>query len=131
MYIPKQLEGRITRLERELKKVLDFLELSSTVDPFNWQDLTKADKTIIRCLLAKKYEGATTTRIADELGMDKPKTTGRAIIWRKLRRIQRISKRMKGAPIVIPYLKRWVMNYDEFTFKRVDEKDLGGYGTGD
>lgn len=67
--------------------------------------------------MAKTFDGATTKEMAEVLQLNKPETSGRTIVWRRLKRIQNISKRMKGAPIVISERKRWVMNFDEFTFK--------------
>jgi len=79
--------------------------------------LTELDKGILKHLLAKTFDGATTKEMAEVLQLNKPETSGRTIVWRRLKRIQNISKRMKGAPIVISERKRWVMNFDEFTFK--------------
>lgn len=111
------LEEKVNRLRREVKKIMDVLELSPTVDPLDWKDFTELDKGIIKHLLEKKYAGDTTTGIAEAIGLDKPTSTGRVIVWRRLKRIQRISNRIKGAPIVLIDKKRWFMNYDEFTYK--------------
>lgn len=116
----KQLERRIIRLERELKKVLDILELSPITNPFKWQDLTDLDKKILKHLLSQKHKGATTTEIAKALPLDNPEGSGRTIIWRRLKRIQNISKKLKGAPIVISERKCWIMNFDEFTFTETE-----------
>lgn len=116
----KQLARRVERLERELKKVLDILELSPVTNPFNWQDLTELDKEILTFLLNRKYKGATTTEIAKSLNLDNPESSGRTIIWRRLKRITKISIGLKGAPVVVTNAKRWLMNYDEFTFTETE-----------
>lgn len=78
--------------------------------------MTELDKRILKHLLGCEYRGATTTEMARALGLDNPESSGRTIIWRRLKRIEKISIRLKGMPIVITSVKRWLMNYDEFHF---------------
>ena len=114
----KKIEDRMERLEKEMKKVKEILELSPITDPLSWEILTEEEKRIVEYLLKKKFEGATTTEIAEALNMDSPTKSGRVIIWRRLKRVQRISKRSQGAPLVICEGKRWFMNYDQYSFAR-------------
>jgi hypothetical protein len=112
----KKIEERIDRLEKDIKKVKEILELVPVTEPLKWEILTEEEKRIIEYLLKKKFEGATTTEIAEALNMDSPTTSGRVIVWRRLKRVQRVSKRMKGAPLVVCEGKRWFMNYEEYSF---------------
>lgn len=113
------LERRVRELEKDVKKIKEILQLAEVLNPITWEVFNDRQRRIIKYLLSKKYAGATTTEIAKAIGLDNPKS-GRTIIWRELKRIQRISKRMKGDPIVVCEGKRWTMNYDDFTFEDVE-----------
>ena len=116
MYGMKDLERRIERLEREVKKIFDALALSKVVNPIEWKDISDLDKKIIKFLHKKKYDGATTTEIAKAVGLKDPESYGRTTVWRRLKRIEYISRRIEGSPIVVVERKRWRLNYDEFDF---------------
>lgn len=117
------LEKRVDRMERELKKILKILELVPAVNIAEWKDFSPLDRGILKVLLKKQYAGETTTMIAKELGLENPATSGRVVVWRRLQRITKVSKRIKGAPIVLSEYKRWKLNLDEFTF--VEGEDNG------
>jgi len=116
------LEKRLRKLEADVKKIKEILELAEVINPLGWKDYTDRQKQIIEYLLSKKYEGATTPEIAKALKLPEPEKSGRTIVWRELKRIQRISKRIKGSPIVICQGKRWTMNYEDFTFEEIKVK---------
>jgi hypothetical protein len=112
----EELEKRVRRVEKEIKNIKEVLELAPVVNPLRWDIFTDLEKAIIQYLLDKKFEGATTTEMARKLNLPSPEGSGRVIVWRRLRRIQRLSKRKKGVPIVVYESKRWFMNYEEFSF---------------
>lgn len=114
-----KLERRVERIEERLKRIEDSLELSPMITTFDWKDFSERDKTILTFLLNKGREGATTTEIAVGLNFSEPETSGRAIVYVRLKRIERISKRLKGSPIILCERKRWYLNYDDFNFPEV------------
>ena len=113
----KSLESRLKRIEERLKRIEDILELSPTIVSFDWKEFNERDKEILEYLYCKGREGATTTEIATNLRFPNPESSGRTIVYRRLKRIERISRRIKGLPIVIYEAKRWFLNYDDFDFK--------------
>lgn len=131
-----KLEMRIKRIEARLKQIEDVLELSNTVSSFDWKEFSDKDQAILNFLLKKGREGATTTEIATELAFPNPETSGRTIVYTRLKRIERISRRIKGLPIVITERKRWYLNFDDFSFPEVkaderteeDREASGGAG---
>lgn len=111
------MEKRLERLEARVKRIERELELGGVVVSFDgWTDFTERDKAILNTLLQKNRKGATTTEIAETIGLEAPETSGRTIVYTRLKRIARISNRLKGAPIVVSERKRWYLNYDEFDF---------------
>ena len=114
-----KLEKRVQRIEERLKRIEDAMELSPMIMSFDWKDFTERDKGILNFLLEKGREGASTTEIAEKLEFEEPETSGRTIVYTRLKRIERISKRLKGAPLVISERKRWYLNYDDFNFPEV------------
>ncbi len=105
-------------VELRLKRIEDIMELSDVVSSFDWKDFSDKDKAILNFLLKKERAGATTTEIATELDFPNPETSGRTIVYTRLKRISRISTRIKGLPIVITERKRWYLNFDDFNFPK-------------
>jgi len=132
--LPAKLEKRLKSIEERLKRIEKELEFGGLIiSSFDWKDFTDRDKAILNYLLQRGREGATSTEIAEAIGMDSPESGGRTIVYTKLRRIERISKRLKGQPIVVNERKRWFLNYDEFDFpevKKTDEPSENGEITG-
>jgi hypothetical protein len=61
--------------------------------------------------------GASSVELAIILNLKSPQKSGRTIIYRRLRRIEAITRREKGQPIVIQERKKWYLNMDEYQFK--------------
>jgi len=118
-----KLERRLRRIEDRLKRIEDTLELSETITSFEWKDFSERDKAILHTLLEKGREGASTTEIANALNLEAPETGGRTIVYTRLKRVERISRRIKGTPIVICERKRWYLNYDDFDFPEVKKNE--------
>jgi len=111
-----KLENRLKSIEERLKRIEDALELSPAVMSFDWKTFSDRDKAILNYLLSKGREGDTTTQIARQLGLNNPEESGRTIIYRRLKRIENISRKIKGSPIVSYDRKRWSLNYEVFQF---------------
>jgi len=111
-----KFERRLERLEARVKRIEKELEIGGMVVTFDWKDFYQKDREILNFLLQKGREGATTTEIAQAVGFDAPETSGRTLVYAKLKRIERISNRLKGAPIIIMDRKRWFLNFEEFDF---------------
>lgn len=105
----QRLDDRVKRIEREL-------ELADVITSFDWRDFMERDKYILSALLKHGRRGATTTQIARELEIPRPETVGRAIVYRRLKRIAYVSRRLKGFPIVICERKVWSLNFRDFAF---------------
>jgi len=123
-----KIERRIERLEERVRRVEKELELGGTIISFDWKDFSIRDKQILEALLRKGREGATTTELANTIGLNSPEAGGRTIVYTRLRRIERISKRLKGVSIIVMDRKRWFLNFDEFNFpeiKKSGEELLG------
>ena len=67
-------------------------------------------------------EGASTVELATLLNLKNPTKSGRTIIYRRLIRIEEITRRQKGQPIVIQERKKWYLNTDEYQFKITEDK---------
>jgi len=91
--------------------------MSPTVTSFDWKEFNERDQAILSYLYSKEQAGATTTEIAEKIGLKEPETSGRTIVYRRLKRIERISRRIKGTPIIYYDRKIWSLNYDAFQFK--------------
>jgi hypothetical protein len=118
----RTIEKRFKKIEERLKRIEDELELSPAVTSFDWKEFSEEDKKILGILLAKERLGATTTEISEEMGHSDPEGSGRVLVYRKLKRIERVSKRVKGFPIVTSNGRRWSLNYDDFHFHMETEK---------
>ena len=119
----KKLEIRVQRIEEKLRRIEDVLELGDNVTTFDWKDFSLLDKSVLDKLLEKGREGSTTTEIAKELNLKEPETSGRTIIYTRLKRIERISRRIKGIPIIVSERKRWYLNYEDFRFPEVKKDE--------
>lgn len=109
-------------LRRKVKQIADVLEMSDVIVSFNWKQLQPRDAEILKCLEKHEREGATTTQLAREVGIKKPTTSGRKIVLRRLKRVQEISRRIKGQPIVVTKKRLWFLNWDEFDFQIEEEE---------
>jgi hypothetical protein len=110
------MEKQLELLNRRLKKVEEILELTDIIASFDWDAFTERDRAILTHLYKVERKGATTIELAKALGLNKPETSGRTIVYRRLKRIEQISKRLKGLPIIIEERKKWYLNTDDFTF---------------
>lgn len=115
--IKPSAESRFKNIENRLKRIEDVLEFSPSIASFDdWIDFTDRDKKILFILLNKERQGASTTAIATELGMEVPEGTGRVLVYKRLKRIERVSRKIKGMPIVLYEKKKWSLNFDDFQF---------------
>ena len=105
-------------LENRVKRIEDELSLSPTIVGFDWAGFSERDKSILEYLLQKGREGDTTTNIAEALEFKDPEFAGRVKIYRSLKRIERISRKLKGLPIVIYERKKWSLAFDDYQFIR-------------
>lgn len=116
-----RLEERVKNLESRVKRIEDQLELSPAVVSFDWTEFSDRDKAILNFLLGKDRAGGTTTEIAQGLEMSEPETSGRVKVYRRLKRIERVSRKLKGLPIVNYERKKWSLNFDDFQFHVKEE----------
>jgi len=118
--MPKQniaIENRFKNIEARLKRAEDILEISNTVTSFNWKGFTERDIAILKVLYQKMKTGASSVELAIILNLKSTQKSGRTIIYRRLRRIEAITRREKGQRIVIQERKKWYLNMDEYQFK--------------
>lgn len=112
----REVAKRLIILEKRVKKIYKVLELAQAVYPLEWKQFNDLDKSIITILIQSNREGASTTEIAQKLNLENPKTVGRVVIYERLKRIAKISNRLKGSPFVISSHRKWVMNWDDYDF---------------
>lgn len=115
----KKLRSDVDNLKRDMKQVKDLLDLSAIVDPLTWKDLSDLDRLILKALLAAGHAGMETPALAQACGLPyrgKERAKGRHAIWQQLRKIRKISYRLKGDYIVLLESRRWRMNWEDFTF---------------
>lgn len=119
------IRAELKNLSNRIKRVEDALQFSPTVVSFDWDDFSDLDKRILDALLIKGRRGETTTKLAVALDVREPETSGRVVVYRRLRRIERISRKIKGFPIVIYETKKWSLNYTDFQFiiKKDEEEE--------
>lgn len=109
-----KLEKQVTMLKKEVKLIKEQLGfLPPLLSPLEWESLDLLDKKILRLLLKKKGTFISTVKLGAFLHEHRGK------IWRHLKKIERISAKMKGEPIVAYYSskKAWAMNWDEYEFE--------------
>lgn len=122
MVVAKLVKRRLDDYERRLKRIEEVLEFSPAVTSFDWKDFSDRDKDILAVLLEAGREGTTTTEVATKLELLNPETSGRAVVWKRLRRVEKISVQIKGFPLVRLVRKRWSLNFDDFTFDVKEEE---------
>jgi len=118
-----QILSRLESIEARLRRVERILEPHPSIVSFDWKDFTDRDELLLNTLLQKGRKGLTTPKLARAIGLKKPETSGRSIVYRRLRQIERVSKRLKGSSIVIYNKKRWSLNFDEFSFHIKEEEE--------
>ncbi len=120
----KQLEIKVESIHKRLRRVEADLEMLPTVTSFDeWTTLTERDRRILAALPSYGFEGASTLQLAKDISLNKPKTSGRTIVLRRLYRIQKVSTKMKGAPLVLSVGRKWSLNFDDFSFALEEKKD--------
>ena len=113
-----KLKERVTRLERWRRRVDDVMALlPESIDPLTWKVIDDLDKEILNLLLHKGV-ALSTSELADKL-----KGVHRTKVWRRMKKISKASKKLKGDSIVVfdPSSKKWSMNVEEFDFKQLEE----------
>lgn len=114
----RHLELEVKGLKKRLSRIEADLELLPTVTSFDgWSSLTLRDKAILEALHGYEQDGATTLELAKKIGLAKPETSGRTIVNRRLKRIQEVSVRRKGASLVVRQSRKWVLNFEDFKFE--------------
>jgi len=114
----RKLAESYKRLERKVKRIEDELALlPESIDPLTWKSLDPLDKEILGLLLHKGVS-LSTTELADKL-----KGVHRTKVWRRMKKISKLSRKLKGDTIVLfdPSTKKWSMNTEEFDFKQLEE----------
>ena len=117
-----KLKERVSRLEKSVRRIREELAiLPETVDPLNpksWKYFDDLDRQILTLLLQGKP--LSTVEVAHKIGK-----VHRTKIWRRLKKIYRVSQRSKGDSIVVfdPSSKKWMMNTEEFEFKGLVENE--------
>lgn len=111
----RQLEIKVDSIHRRLRTIEADLDYLPTITSFdNWDSLLLRDKAILHALF--KYEqGVSTLQVAKDIGLPKPETSGRVMVLRRLYRIQEISTKIKGWPLVVRTKKGWTLNREDFT----------------
>lgn len=128
----KKLQQDVQNLKVDMKKVKDILELSPVIDPLNWKkDLSDLDLQILLNLLAAGYAGMQTPDLARVCNLQDPGKSGRVTIWHRLKKIQKISYRLKGDCIVLLERRRWRMNWENFTFAGYPKQPAADEGVSD
>jgi hypothetical protein len=119
-YEIKRIKERLSKLERDMKRVKEILELSTPLNVFEWPELNELDKKIIRFLYKKKL--ATTTEIAAGMDLYNPERVGRVIVWKRLKRIVKISQAKEGNSLLVKIGRKWALNFEDFTIALPVEK---------
>lgn len=112
----KELRKEVEALKKQVKEIQQILEMAPVINDFDWVEFNERDKQILNQLHVSGKDGATTTFLAQVLGLHHPDKSGRTIIYRRLKRIEKISRFRKGQPIVKPSFKKWYLNFDEYQF---------------
>jgi len=117
-----KLQERVNRLERWRREVDKLLFIMpESIDPLkNWDSLDALDKSILKILL-HPATALSTSEISSRLsGIHRTK------VWRRLKKVKRISRKIKGDSIVIydPSSKKWSMNTETFEFKGMKENEV-------
>jgi len=114
-----KLKERFSRLERKVRRIDEVLALlPESIDPLTWKSLDSLDKEILSLLLHKDT-ALSTTELSDKIpGVHRTK------IWRRMKKISRASRKLKGDSIIVfdPSSKKWSLNTEDFDFKQLEEK---------
>lgn len=122
--IVRDFQVRLRSVEKRLRKVESELEMLPAITSFKtWRSLTERDQAILTALYKYELEGASTRALAEDLALNKPETSGRTIIARRLRSIQKISVKLKGAPVVIRQGRNWALNFEDYIIELKDHED--------
>lgn len=122
--IVRDFQVRLRSVEKRLRKVESELEMLPAITSFKtWRSLTERDQAILTALYKYELEGASTLALAKDLDLNKPETSGRTIIARRLRSIQKISVKLKGAPVVIRQGRNWALNFEDYIIELKDHED--------
>ena len=119
----RQLNKKVTKLEKKMREVCDVLNLlPPVVDPTEWKRLHERDKAVLRFMISEsdgnRDRWFTTSEIAEGIGLDKPSSSGRVQVWRSLRRIKRLQRRHHKRVILEDKgHKRWSLNSFDFRFR--------------
>jgi len=114
-----KLKERVSRLEKSVRKIRDDLAiLPEAIDPLNknsWKHFDSLDREILQFLLSNN-KPFSTVEIGKKLSVHRTK------IWRRMKKIQRVSLKIKGDSIVVydPSSKKWDLNKEEFEFKQLE-----------
>lgn len=118
------LAQEVALLKKRVKEIMKLLEMVPIVAPWEWESFLEKDKAILKVLVKAGREGLTTTDIAKALSLESPEGSGRVMVYKRLKRITKISERMKGTSIVLSDGRRWVMNFDDYEFAQVKEEGV-------
>lgn len=115
----------MTSIHKRVRRIEADMELLPTITSFDdWETLMLRDKKILSALHKYGVKGTSTTQLAKDIGLNKPAVSGRTIILRRLRRIQKVSLQLKGAPLVVHVGKNWSLNFEDFKFDIQKEGDM-------
>lgn len=115
-----KLKERVTRLEKWRRRISEeFALLPMPINPLgkDWKHFDSLDREILQFLLSNN-KPFSTVEIGKKLKVHRTK------IWRRMKKIQRASLKIKGDSIVVydPSSKKWDLNKEEFEFKQLEEK---------
>lgn len=117
----RRLEERIDRMKREITEIKKRLHMLPKIEtPIDWKAFNELDQKILRLLMRKGEDKfLSSVDISKKLGVDRTK------IWRHLKKIHKVSLRIRGAPILIydPSLRMWGLNREEYDFEQIEKID--------
>lgn len=116
-----QIEQDVALLKKRVRELMKLAEMVPIVAPWEWESFLEQDKAILKVLVKAGREGKTTTDIARALDLESPEGSGRVMVYKRLKRITKISERLKGASIVLSDGRRWVMNFDDYDFAKIED----------
>lgn len=116
----RQLEVKTDSIDKRLRKVEAEMELLPVIQSFEgWTTLLERDRKILYALSKYEVIGTSTVQLAKDIKLEKPETSGRTIVLRRLYRIQKVSLQLKGSPLVVRSKvgKNWSLNFDDYVFE--------------
>lgn len=115
----RQIEKRMDKIQRKVSTINNLLGIMEPlIKPLEWSGLTERDQKVLAFLISQpRPKRFTSTQIAEAIGLQKPKVTGRVHVWNSLKRIKRIGRK-KGKKILNNDRRAntWEMNRDDFMF---------------